>query len=194
VVLEHAKTLLEALYDQVGARENDSEDKRLANACCKLIGWISERRILTSLTLSPPWLLPLLGTMCHSLATSHGGPSWTKDIPPELGGQTLLFAATTCSLQGHHKEVLQLMKQYLSKYNKVGNLISHFPHGVPAMEACVIKQCMCCELHTTWGQPITNSDGLIAQGSMLWVLCFIFSVTVLITCCSDGLTAHACNQ
>eukprot|EP00798_Chlamydomonas_sp_ICE-L_P016623 gene16623-22870_t len=135
VVLDHAHKMLEALCNQVAASEHDTEDRGLAKACWKLIGWISERRILTSLTLSPPWLLPLLGTMCHSLATSHGGPSWTKDIPPELGGQTLLFAATTCSLQGHHKEVLQLMKQYLTKNKKLPNSIVD-----AALQACVHQQ------------------------------------------------------
>eukprot|EP00798_Chlamydomonas_sp_ICE-L_P005711 gene5711-12773_t len=135
VALDHAHKMLKTLCDQVAAGEHGTEDKGVAKACWKLIGWISERRILTSLTLSPPWLLPLLGTMCHSLAVSHGGPSWTKDIPQELGGQALLFAATTCNLQGHHKEVLQLMKQYLTKNKKLPNTIVD-----EALQACVHQQ------------------------------------------------------
>eukprot|EP00798_Chlamydomonas_sp_ICE-L_P004013 gene4013-14092_t len=135
VVLDHARKMLEALYDQVAVCEHDTEDKRLAKACCKLIGWISEKKVLTTMTRSPPWLQPLLGTMCHSLAVSHGGPSWTKDIPLGHEGRGLLFAATTCSLQGFHKEVLQLMKQYLTKKKKLPNTMVD-----AVLQACVHQQ------------------------------------------------------
>eukprot|EP00798_Chlamydomonas_sp_ICE-L_P024523 gene24523-10127_t len=135
MVLEHAHKMLEALCDQMAASEPDAKGRRLATACYKLLGWVSDKRKLTTMTLSPPWLLPLLGTMCRSLAISHGGPSWTKDVPPGAQGQGLLFAATTCNLQGHYKEVLQLMDQYLSKNKKLPNTMVD-----ATLQACVHQQ------------------------------------------------------